>query len=98
MDELHKIPYIGHLGYPKMITSTKKLFYWPGMKKDIAKYLSKCLECEQVKVEHKHAKSLLQPLHIIEWKWETISMDFITRLPKSIKQIDAIVVVAYKLR
>jgi hypothetical protein len=69
-----------------MITTTKKLFYWLRMKKDIADYLAKCLECQQVKVEHMHLAGLLQPLPIPEWKWETISMDFITRLPKSTKE------------
>jgi hypothetical protein len=49
MDELHKIPYTGHPGYHKMITATRKLFYWPGLKKDIVDFLAKCLECHQVK-------------------------------------------------
>jgi hypothetical protein len=85
MDELHKRPYTGHPGYQKMITTTRKQFYWPGLKKDIANYLAKCLECQQVKAEHRHPTGLLQPLPIPEWKWETISMDFITGLPKSTK-------------
>jgi hypothetical protein len=83
MDELHKRPYIGHPGYRKMITTTRKQFYWPGLKNDIADYLAKCLECQQVKEEHRHPTRLLQPIPIPEWKWETISMDFITELPKS---------------
>ena len=37
-----------------MITATKKLFYWPIMKKDMVDYLPKCLECYQVKVENQH--------------------------------------------
>jgi hypothetical protein len=45
MNELQKRPYTGHPGYHKMITATKKLFYWPRLKKDIADYLAKCLEC-----------------------------------------------------
>jgi hypothetical protein len=98
MDELHKRPYTGHPGYQKMITATRKQFYWPGLKKDIANYLAKCLECQQVKAEHWHLAGLLQPLPIPEWKWETISMDFITRLPTSTKQNDAIMVVVDKLR
>ena len=97
LDELHKRPYSGHLGYQKMITSTRKQFYWPGLKKDIAEYLAKCIECQQVKVEHRHLAGSLQPLPIPEWKWETISMDFITWLPKSTKQNDAIMVVVDKL-
>jgi hypothetical protein len=67
------------------------------LKKDIADYLAKCLECQQVKAEHQHPVGLLQPLPIPEWKWETISMDFITGLPKSTKKNDAIMVVVDKL-
>jgi hypothetical protein len=95
MDELHKRPYIGHLGYQKMTTTTEKLFYWSIMKNYISDYFSKCLECQQDKVEHKHPTGLLLP--IPEWKWETISMDFITGLPKSTKQNDVIMVVVDKL-
>jgi hypothetical protein len=97
MDELHKRPYTGHPGYQKMITTTRKQFYWPGLKKHIDNYLARCLECQQVKAEHPHPVGLLQPLPIPDWKWETISMDFITRLPKSTKQNDAIMVVVDKL-
>jgi hypothetical protein len=68
MDELHKRPYTGHPGYHKMIMATKRQFYWPGLKKDIAEYLAKCIECQQVKVEHRHPAGLLQPLPISEWK------------------------------
>jgi hypothetical protein len=67
------------------------------MKQDIVEYIAKCLECQQVKVEHKHPAGLLQPLQIPEWKWETISMDFITGLPKTSKQHDEIMVVVDKL-
>ena len=97
MDELHKRPYLGHPGYHKMITATRKQFYWPGMKKYIVEYLAKCIECQQVKAEHRHPARLLHPLPILEWKWETISMDFITGLPTSTKQNDAIMVVVDKL-
>jgi hypothetical protein len=97
MDELHKIPYTSHLDYQKMFTTTRKLFYWPRLKKDIVDYLAKCLECHQVKEKHRHPTGLSQPLPIPKWKWETISMDFITRLSKSTKQNDAIMVVVGKL-
>jgi hypothetical protein len=46
MYELHKREYTGHLGYQKMITAIGKQFYWPGLKKDIANYLAKCLESQ----------------------------------------------------
>jgi hypothetical protein len=85
MYEFHKSPYVGHPGYQKMVKTIRQLYYWPGMKQDIAQHITKFLECQQMKVEHIHPVGLLQPLHILEWKWETISMDFITYLPRKIK-------------
>jgi hypothetical protein len=65
MDELHNIPHIGHPGYQKMITTIRKKFCWPGLNKDIAIYIAKCLECQQVKVEHwQNPLGLLQLLPI----------------------------------
>jgi hypothetical protein len=97
LDELHKRPYVGHPVYQKMITALRKLFYWPRMKKDTTNYLAKCLDFQHLKVEYQHPVGLLQPLPILEWKWETISMDFITGLPKTTKQNYAIMVVVDKL-
>eukprot|EP00253_Pinus_taeda_P012641 PITA_12641 len=97
MDEFHVSHYTGHPGYQKMITAIRKEYFWPGMKKDIAEYLARCLECQQIKAEHQHPAGLLQPLPIPEWKWEIISMDFITGLPKTKKGNDSIMVVVDKL-
>ena len=80
-----------------MITATRKKIYWPRLKKDVAKYLAQCIECQQVKAKHRHPAGLLHPLPIPEWKWETISMDFITGLLTSTKHNDAIMVVVDKL-
>jgi hypothetical protein len=46
LDELHKTTYFGHPVYQKMITSLRKLFYWPNMNNETTKYLSKCLDCQ----------------------------------------------------
>eukprot|EP00253_Pinus_taeda_P010896 PITA_10896 len=67
------------------------------MKKSIAEYLAWCLECQQIKAEHQHPAGLLQPLPIPEWKWEIISMDFITGLPKTKRNNDSFMVVVDKL-
>ena len=48
MDEIYQAPYYGHPGYQKMIATTRKQYFWPGMKKDIAEYISKCMKCQQV--------------------------------------------------
>ena len=67
------------------------------MKNEVAEFLARCMKCQEVKSEHRHPTGLLQPLPIPEWKWEVISIDFITRLPKSKKQNDSIMVVVDKL-
>eukprot|EP00253_Pinus_taeda_P013497 PITA_13497 len=81
-----------------MITALRKEYYWLGMKKYVFGYLARRLECQQIKAEQQYLWGLLQPLLIPEWKWETISMDFITGLPKSRKNNDSIMVVVDKLR
>jgi hypothetical protein len=87
LDELHKKPYFGHPGYHKLITMLRKEFYWTNLKGETIEYIARCLECQQVKVEHQHPSILLQPLPILEWKWEVISMDFITGFPRSNKKM-----------
>jgi hypothetical protein len=63
------------------------------MKKEVANYIARCLECQKVKTEHKHPVGLLQPFPIPEWKWEVVTIDFITKLPRTVKQHDSIMVV-----
>ena len=85
LNEMHKPLFAGHLGYQKMVTALRKQFFWPGLKSDVVEYLSKCIECQQVKTEHGQLDGLLQPLRIPQWKWEIISLDFITGLQKTQK-------------
>ena len=67
------------------------------MKRDVANYLARCMEFQLVKVEHQHPVGLLNPLPISEWKWDTVSMDFITILPKTKYQRDFVMVVVNTL-
>eukprot|EP00253_Pinus_taeda_P006262 PITA_06262 len=97
MDEFHISHYAGHPGYQKMITTIQNEYFWPGMKKSIVEYLARCLECQQIKAEHQHPAGLLQPLPVPEWKWEIISMDFITGLPRTKRNNDSIFMVVDKL-
>jgi hypothetical protein len=63
------------------------------MKVDIVNFVAICLECQQVKAEHRHPAGLLQPHAIPESKWEVISMDFIMGLPLTARRHDSIFVV-----
>ena len=56
-------------------------YYWSGMKRHIEDFVRQYLTCQQVKVEHQRLVALLQPLEVAEWKWEYITMDFVTHLP-----------------
>ncbi|GJR26578.1 putative reverse transcriptase domain-containing protein [Tanacetum coccineum] len=81
----------------KMYRDLKQYFWWNGMKQDVATFVSKCMTCQQVKIEHQRASGLLQPLEIPMWKWDEISMDFVTGLPTTQKRHDAIWVVVDRL-
>ena len=61
----------------------RKDYFWPNMKFEVAEYIARCLDCQQVKTEHQHPVGLLQPLPIPSWKWEIIILDFITGLPRN---------------
>ena len=68
MDEIHQAPYSGHPRYQKTIDTARKQYFCPGMKRDIAEYISRCMKRQQVKVEHQHLAGLLHPLPVPEWK------------------------------
>ncbi|GJR78943.1 putative reverse transcriptase domain-containing protein [Tanacetum coccineum] len=97
MHESHKSKYSIHPGSDKMYQDMKKLYWWPNMKADIATYVSKCLICAKVKAEHQRPSGLLVRPAIPEWKWDNITMDFITKLPKSSHGFDTIWVIVDRL-
>jgi hypothetical protein len=97
LKEMHNVPYVGHPGYQKIVASVKSQYYWLAMKREIVEYIAKCLECQRVKAKHRHPYGLLQPLSILEWKWEVVTMYFITKFPRTSKQYDVIMVVVDKL-
>ncbi|GKE22012.1 putative reverse transcriptase domain-containing protein [Tanacetum coccineum] len=97
MDEAHKSKYSVHPGADKMYHDLRDMYWWPGMKRDIATYVSKCLTCSKVKAEHQRPSGLLQQPEIPEWKWDKITMDFITKLPRSKNGHDMIWVIVDRL-
>ncbi|KAI3507701.1 hypothetical protein L1887_22692 [Cichorium endivia] len=97
MEEAHKTKYSIHPGSDKMYLDLKKFYWWPNMKAEIATFVSKCLTCAKVKVEYQKPSGLLQQPEIPEWKWERITMDFITKLPKTTGGHDTIWVIVDRL-
>ncbi|GJW09371.1 putative reverse transcriptase domain-containing protein [Tanacetum coccineum] len=80
--ESHKSKYSIHPGSDKMYQDLKKFYWWPNMKANITTFVSKCLTCSKVKIEYQKPSGLLVQLEIPQWKWDNITMDFITKLPK----------------
>ena len=68
LEEAHFAAYSVHLGVTKMYHNIRDLYWWDGLKKDVADHIAKCLTCQQVKVEHHKPSGKLQPLPIPEWK------------------------------
>ncbi|GJT52733.1 putative reverse transcriptase domain-containing protein [Tanacetum coccineum] len=97
MDEAHKLKYSIHPGADKMYYDLRDRYWWHGMKKDIAEYVSKCLTCLKVKAEHQRPSGLLQQPKIPVWKWEGIAMDFMTKLPRTSSGHDTIWVIVDRL-
>ncbi|GJV04613.1 reverse transcriptase domain-containing protein [Tanacetum coccineum] len=97
MDEAHRSKYSMHPEADKMYHDLRDMYWWPGMKRDIATYVSKCLTCSKVKAEHQRPSGLLQQPEIPEWKWDKITIDFITKLPRSKSRNDTIWVIVDRL-
>ncbi|GJU64460.1 putative reverse transcriptase domain-containing protein [Tanacetum coccineum] len=97
MHESYKSKYSIHPGSDKMYQDLKKLYWWPNMKAIITEYVGKCLTCSRVKVECQKPSGLLIQPEIPTWKWERITMDFITKLPKTSSGHDIIWVIIDRL-
>ena len=93
LDESHRSVYAIHPGGTKMYRDMKQHYWWKGMKRDIEDYVSKCLVCQQVKIEHQRSAGLLKPLPIPAWKWQDVTMDFVTKLPMTQKKNDVVWVI-----
>jgi hypothetical protein len=81
--ELHTSLIGGHSGFLKTYHRVKKDFFWDGLKTDVQRFVAECVVCQQNKVETIKTPGILQPLSIPSQRWEEVSMDFITGLPKS---------------
>ncbi|WMV18732.1 hypothetical protein MTR67_012117 [Solanum verrucosum] len=80
-----------------MFRDLQKIYWWNGMNKDIAGFVAKCSNCQQVKVENQRLGGLSQDIIIPTWKWEDLNMDFIVGLPRTQHQYDSIWVIVDRM-
>ncbi|KAL2246065.1 UNVERIFIED_CONTAM: Transposon Tf2-12 polyprotein [Sesamum indicum] len=95
--EAQNAPYAMHPSTTKMYRNLRPYYWWQTMKKDVAKFVAKCMTCQQVKAEHQAPAGKLRPLSIPEWKWEKITMDFVVGLPRTFRKHNTIWVIVDRL-
>ncbi|GJS92295.1 putative reverse transcriptase domain-containing protein [Tanacetum coccineum] len=74
MDEAHTSRYSVHPGADKMYYDLRDLYWWSGMKRDIAEYDSRCLTCSKIKAEQSESLRISSATKIPKWKWEKIKI------------------------
>jgi transposase InsO family protein len=97
VQELHDSPYAGHLGVVKTRKLIARHYWWPTLAQDVERYVVHCSHCQKNKARNSRPAGLLQPLELPLSPWHTVSMDFITQLPRSKAGHDAIFVIVDKL-
>ena len=95
--EFHCSRFAVHPSGTKMYHDLHRHYYWSGMKRHVEDFVRRCLTCQQVKTEHQRPAGLLQPLEIAEWKWEDITIDFVTHLPRTSRKHDVVWVIVDRL-
>ena len=95
--EFHCSQFAVHPGGTKMYQDLRRQYYWSGMKRHVGGFVRRCLTCQQVKAEHQKQVGLLQPLEVAEWKWEHVTMDFVTHFPWTPQRHDVVWVIVDRL-
>ena len=95
--EFHCSRFVVHPGGTKMYQDLRLQYYWSRMKRHVGDFVRRCLTCQQVKAEHQKPAGLLQLLEVAEWKWEHVTMDFVTHFPRTPQRYDAVWVIVDRL-
>jgi transposase InsO family protein len=95
--EAHDCVVSGHLGVHKTLARLQRVAYWPNMERDVRLYVRTCDSCQRNKPSNQRKPGLLQPLPIPDHNWDSVSMDFVVRLPMTLTGYDAVMVVVDRL-
>jgi hypothetical protein len=90
--EHHDTPLNGHLGEHKTLERVARQYFWPSMRRTVQQYIHQCQSCQANKGSNQLPIGLLQSIEIPGKRWETVSMDLITKLPTTSRGNDAIIV------
>ncbi|WMV30081.1 hypothetical protein MTR67_023466, partial [Solanum verrucosum] len=90
VEEAHGSRYSIHPGATKVYRELREIYWWNEMKRDIADFVARCSNCQQVKAKHQGPGGLTQDIDTPTWKWEEINMDFVVGLPRTSRQHNSI--------
>lgn len=96
LSEIHRQKSMAHPGRNKTRTLVTSRYYWPGIARDVDRYVSNCHDCRRTHVPRDLPPGLLNPLPIPQRPWQHVSMDF-QSFPKDKKGYDSIYVVVDRL-
>ncbi|KAJ9519236.1 hypothetical protein QJQ45_017895, partial [Haematococcus lacustris] len=97
LHEMHDAAYAGHVGITKTLERLSRVFYWDTMRADVRHYVTTCDACQRDKSSTLKPGGLLNPLSIPDYRWESVSMDLIIKLPSASHGFDAICVFVDRL-
>ncbi|TYK03504.1 putative Retrotransposon protein [Cucumis melo var. makuwa] len=97
LTEAHSSPFTMLPGSTKMYQDLRYVYWWRNMKREVADFVNRCLVCQKVKAPRQKPTGLLHPLSVPGWKWESVSMDFITGLSRTLNGHTVIWVVVDRL-
>ncbi|KAJ9515219.1 hypothetical protein QJQ45_002355 [Haematococcus lacustris] len=97
LHEMHDAAYAGHVGITKTLERLSRVFYWDTMRADVRHYVTTCDACQRDKSSTLKPGGLLNPLSIPDYRWESVSMDLITKLPSASHGFDTICVFVDRL-
>ena len=90
--EMHAGGLAGHFGRDKTIAFVEDRFYWPSLKRDVARIVAQCRTCRIAKAK-KQNTGLYTPLPVPHEPWKDVSMDFVLGLPRMARGHDSILVI-----
>ncbi|KAL0386655.1 UNVERIFIED_CONTAM: Transposon Ty3-G Gag-Pol polyprotein [Sesamum latifolium] len=90
--EAHSGGLMGHFGISKTLGVLREHFHWPKMRRDVEKFVEKCIVCHKAKSKL-NPHGLYMPLPIPSVPWEDVSIDFVLGLTRSKRGRDSIFVV-----
>jgi hypothetical protein len=97
MEQCHDQMMSGHLGITKTLKSAERVYWWPTLRRDVTRHVQTCHTCQRDKPTNQKPAGLLQPMPIPGRRWESVSMDLITALPRTGAGHDAIIVFVDRL-